>query len=41
MLVATARVRHRVVEIEGRGLPEGVMVTTLVPEGDETFSVAP
>lgn len=41
MLVTTGKVRQGAVEIEGKGLPEGATVTILVPEGDETFLLAP
>jgi hypothetical protein len=41
MLVTTGKVRHGAVEIEGEDLPEGATVTILVPEGDETFVLAP
>lgn len=41
MLVTTGKVHHGAVEIDGEDLPEGATVTILVPEGDETFALAP
>lgn len=41
MRVASGRVIHGRIELEGADLPEGAAVTVLLSEGDETFEADP
>lgn len=41
MLVTTGKVRHGAVEVNAESLPEGVTVTIIAPEGNETFELEP
>lgn len=41
MLITTGKVLGGTIKIDGQSLPEGAVVTVLVPEGDETFELAP
>jgi hypothetical protein len=39
MLITTGKVRGGTIKVEGKSLPEGVVVTVIAPEGDETFEL--
>jgi hypothetical protein len=39
MLITTGQVYQGAIEVEGSSLPEGTMVTILVPEDDGTFEL--
>jgi hypothetical protein len=41
MRIATGKVVQGKLELEGHSLEEGVTVTVLVPEADETFELTP
>lgn len=41
MLIATGKVLGGTIKGDAENLPEGTLVTVLVPEGDETFELAP
>ena len=41
MLITTGKVTNGVIEVEGKNLPEGAIVTILAHEGDETFELDP
>ena len=39
MLITTGKVTNGVIQVEGKDLPEGAIVTILAHEGDETFEL--
>jgi len=41
MLITTGKVTNGVIQVEGKDLPEGAIVTILAHEGDETFELDP
>jgi len=40
MLITTGTVRGGMIQIDPKSLPDGVTVTVLAPEGDETFELS-
>jgi hypothetical protein len=41
MLITTGKVLDGTIKVDTQSLPEGAIVTVLVPEGDETFELLP
>jgi hypothetical protein len=41
MLITTGKVLDGTIKLDTQSLPEGAIVTVLVPEGDETFELLP
>lgn len=41
MLITTGKVTNGVIQVEGKDLPEGAIVTILAHEGDDTFELDP
>jgi len=41
MLITTGKVSNGVIQVEGKELPEGAIVTILAHEEDETFELNP
>jgi hypothetical protein len=41
MLITTGKVNNGVIQIDGKDLPDGTIVTLLAQEGDETFELDP
>ena len=41
MLITTGKVLDGTIKVDTQSLPEGAIVTVLVPEGDETFELRP
>ena len=41
MLITTGKVSNGVIQVEGKELPEGAIVTILAHEEDETFDLNP
>ena len=41
MLITTGKVLGGKIKIDAKSLPDGAIVTVLVPEGDETFELLP
>lgn len=39
MIITTGKVRNGAIEIDPKSLPEGMRVTVLAAEGDETFEL--
>jgi hypothetical protein len=39
MLITTGKVLDGTIKVDTQSLPEGAIVTVLVPEGDETFEL--
>jgi hypothetical protein len=41
MRITTGKVLGGMIKVDAKSLPEGVIVTVLAPEGDETFELLP
>jgi len=41
MRITTGKVPGGMIKVDAKSLPEGVIVTVLAPEGDETFELLP